>query len=231
MTGRLSAILATTAVAVGAVVASASYADATAVTTAPVRTFHEALNFNLVGTGSLAGWYRHLNALQLVVLSPRLEYYTTFRDEGFDSNGKLVKTNEVDYIVGGSQYTRVNSGRWSVQKQSPAQLRADVYAFNTAVGLAKFKAIPGIKLVAPHHYQVTASRAHANAFLTYEYGLTSSDLADGHIAAVTIGVWTDSSGYLTKIMVTAKSAEESVYSVETFTDYNKPLTITAPRTK
>jgi hypothetical protein len=225
---RLSAVLAATTVAAGVAIASALPARANAATPTSVRTYHEALDFNLVGTGTHAGWYYHYNGVELVVLSPRLEYYTAFRQEAFGNNGKLTKTNEVQYIVGGWLYTGVNGGRWRVQKQSPRQLQADVYQFNTAVGLAKFEAIPGVTLVGPHHYQVTASRAQANAFLTYEYNLTSNDLASGSITAVTIGAWTDSRGHVTRFVITAKSAEEQVSVVETFTGYNRPLTITAP---
>ena len=228
MRGRLSAILAATAVAAGAAVASAWPAGASTATPAPVRTYHEVLNFNLVGTGTGAGWYYHYNGVELVVLSPHLQYYTAFRWEGFNKNDKLTKTNEVQYVVGGWLYTRVNGGRWRVNKQSRAQLRAWVHQLDTAVSLAKFQAIPGVTLVGPHHYQVIASRAQANGFLTYEYNLTSGDLASGGITAVTIGAWTDGSGHVTKFVITAKSAQERVDVVETFTGYNRPLTITAP---
>ncbi len=225
---RLSVMLAATAVAAGVAIASAVPASASAAAPAPIRTYHETFGMNLVGTGTLAGWYYHTNGVELVVLSPRLQFYTAFRQEGFNNSNKLYKTNEVDYLVGGSLYTRVNSGNWRVQKQSPRQLRTDIYELNTAVALAKFQAIPGVTLVGAHHYQVTASRAQANAFLTFEYSLTSSDLAAGGITAVTIGAWTDSSGRVTRFVVTAKSAEEHVSVVETFSSYNRPLTITAP---
>jgi hypothetical protein len=228
---RLSAILAATAVADGALVASALPAGANAATRTPIRTFHEAFSFNLVGTGPIAGWYRHFSGVQLMVFSPHLEFYSSYRDKGFDSKGRPYKANGVEYIVGGSLYSRVNGGRWSVQKQSPKQLQADIYGSNPAVGLARFQAIPGVTLVGRHHYQVTASRAHANAFLSYEYGLTSSDLAAGRITALTMSAWTDGNGHVTRFVITAKSAEESVNIVETFTAYNQPLTITAPHTR
>ena len=225
---RLPAMLAATTVAAGVAIACAVPTGANAATLTPVRTYHEAVDFNLVGTGADAGWYYHYKGVQRVVLSPRVAYYTAFRAKGFGNNGKPFKTNEVQYLVGGRLYTLVNGGRWRVQKQSPGQLRADAYQLNTAVGLAKFEAIPGVALVGPDHYQVTASRAQATAFLTREYNLTSNDLASGGITAVTIGAWTDSSGHVTKFVITAKSSHEQVSVVETFTGYNRPLTITAP---
>ena len=230
MRTRLSAILAATAVTVGAVAASALPASANPAARVPIRTYHEAASFNLIGTGALAGWYHRFNLVELMAFSPHLEFYSTYRDEGFNNNGKPVKTNYVEYIVGGSLYTRANGGRWNVRKQSPRQLQADIYGLDPAVSLAKFRAIPGVTLVGPRHYQVTASPAHANAFLSYEYYLTSSDLASGHITAVTLSAWTDGNGHVTKFVITAKSAEETVNIVETFTAYNRPLTITAPRT-
>jgi hypothetical protein len=64
-----------------------------------------------------------------------------------------------------------------------------------------------------------------------EFYTASSDLADGRITALTIGAWTDGNGQLTKFVITAKSAEESVNIVETFTACNRPLTITAPHAR
>jgi hypothetical protein len=40
----------------------------------PIRTFHEALNFNLVGTGAQARWYSHIKGTEEVALSPRLAF-------------------------------------------------------------------------------------------------------------------------------------------------------------
>jgi hypothetical protein len=66
------------------------------------------------------------------------------------------------------------------------------------------------------------------AFLTFEYGLTKGDLKRSGITTFSIDAWTDASGRPLRYAITAHGANETVNIVDTFSDCNQPLTITAP---
>jgi hypothetical protein len=225
MKHRLVAIAAVATVA--GTLALAPSADAATGLELSASTYHEAINFNLVGLGSQAHWYNHYNATELVVLRPDFEYYTAYRARGFNqSTGKPLDDAVKIYIVDGINYVQVNGGKWTENKKPIATLNS--YYLNPANGLAKLTAIPGAALVGTGHYQVSTTPARANGFLDFEYGLTAADLDSFGVKTVTMNAWTDSDGLVVKYLITAHSAEENVYIVETFSDYNQPLTITAP---
>jgi hypothetical protein len=224
---RQLAAVAATALAGAAVLAATPAANATA--KAPIRTYHYSLSFNLVGIGGDAGWYRHLSSNWQVVLSPHLAMEETFKDAYFGVGNKLIHEYGTFYLVSGRFYNRKDGARkWTVRKASEAEIRAYEQTANPYNGEAKFDATRGGTRVGPGHYQVTGTPRQVGAFLSFEYGLPVQALIDMSVRLVTIGLWLDGSGRPVKFAVTAHSPRENVNITETFTDYNKPLTIKAP---
>jgi hypothetical protein len=111
---------------------------------------------------------------------------------------------------------------------SAAEIRSYEEQANPYNSEAKFDAIRGVTRVGPGHYQVTGTPRQVGAFLSFEYGLAAQALTDMSVKSVTISLWLDGSGRPVKFAVTAHSPRENVGITETFTDYNKPLTIKAP---
>jgi hypothetical protein len=201
---------------------------ATAASAAPIRSYHEAVNFNLDGYGTLAGWFYHYVGSEQVTLSPHLAYFSTFHNSGFGNNDKPMATIEQQYLVNGVTYTKKNGGSWSESKQTAADLSSDAYSLDSSKGAAMVEAIPGAALIGAGHYQAEATVQQANNFLTFEYGLTEKDLSNGDIKTITINAWVDAEGRPLKYVITAHGQNESIDVVETFGDYNARLTIKAP---
>jgi hypothetical protein len=69
--------------------------------------------------------------------------------------------------------------------------------------------------------------AQVNAFLQFFYGTLPNMLAADKIATVTIGFWTNSTGWPVKVSTTDQSAIVHLAIGETLT-YNQRMSITAP---
>lgn len=75
---------------------------------------------------------------------------------------------------------------------------------------------------------MTGDYAQVGRFLQWEFGLSKASFGGTNLKVFTISFWADSRGRPVKIAMSAKSSTFTITAVEVFSNYNKPLTITAP---
>jgi hypothetical protein len=197
---------------------------------APIRTFTDTVSLQLNGYSSAAaGWYFHELYLTSIVRSPGLAEHGTDRDSGSDNgSGKPYNSVSQNYTVNGVYYRQNAAGKWAGSKLSAAELKGIENGADPYYSLAKFRSIPGVALVGPGHYQVTCTVSRFGSFFAWEYSEPTSILTDNGIKSATLNFWLDSSGRPVKDTITGQGANVRLSGAETFTDYNKPLTIKAP---
>jgi hypothetical protein len=228
--------LATIVIAAGTIAATATAASASVSASgsgsaqAPIRTFMDTVSLQLNGYSSgEAGWYFHELYLTSIVRSPGFAEQGTDRDSGSDNgSGKPFSSVSQSYTVNGIYYRQNAAGKWSGSKMSPADLKGVENGADPYYSLAKFRAIPGVALVGPGHYRVTCTVGRFGSFFSWEYAEPASILTDNGIKSATLNFWLDSSGRPVKDTITGQSASVRLSAFETFTNYNKPLTIKAP---
>jgi hypothetical protein len=220
------------AVAAGAIVATASVASAAparASGQAPIRTLTDTVSLQLNGYGPAAGWYFHELYVTYIVRTPELAEHLVDQTSGSSgTNGKPFDSISQAYIVNGLYYAKNTAGAWTNSRMSATNLTASENGADPYYSLAKFLAIPGVKLVGPGHYQVTCTTSQLSAFFSWEYAEPTLILTENGVKTATASFWLDSSGRPVKDTISGQSSHVRLSAVETFTKYNEPLTITAP---
>ena len=120
------------------------------------------------------------------------------------------------------------SGPWSVQQLSNSALRGEAQGLNPYRIQKAFLTLPQAHQASSSHYRVTGDYAQVGWFLQWEFGLSKVSFGGTNLKIFTINFWDDSSGRPVKITMSAKSSTFTITAVEAFSNYNKPLTITAP---
>lgn len=195
-----------------------------------VRTYSETVSITITGKGKDAKFLDHTYFSQQVILRPGIAFYRLLRHETVSPQGKQSIFKGQYYLVGGNDYSELNGAKtWTMTPAAPGEVSRDATTLNVMLGLAKFRAIPGLTRSAPHEYQVTGKPAAVGAFLAFEYGITAHDLTSMGIKSVTITLTTDSAGRPLTYTVVAKSKLRKIVVTETVSGYNQPLTIQPPK--
>lgn len=219
-----------TALTAGGVATAVSGAPASAAAAQGVRTYSETVSITITGKGKDAKFLDHTYFSQQVILRPAIAFYRLLRHETVSSQGKQSIFKGQYYLVGGNDYSELNGAKtWTMTPAAPGEVSRDATTLNVMLGLAKFRAIPGLTRSAPHEYQVTGKPAAVGAFLAFAYGITAHDLTSMGVKSVTITLTTDSAGRPLTYTVVAKSKLRKIVVSETVSGYNQPLTIQPPK--
>jgi hypothetical protein len=191
-----------------------------------IRTYTEQGSVNFTGVGTNARYFFRTWGNEKVELRPRLAFndnwHSKFRRDG-------VRTSAGQLAIGGNRrYTRIGGSRWAVKTLTANQLRTWAHELDPSVALAKFDALPGVRRLAARHYRVTGTYSKIGSFLAWEFTLPAASFSGSNIKIFTIDVWTDPAGRPVKISGSARSSKLSFSVTETFTNYNKPVTIKIP---
>ena len=161
------------------------------------------------------------------MLSPRLaaaqNLHTSYRLRGVVHN-----VSSWFVIVGNHTYLKKNTGLWVTGILTAKGLTADEQALSPYVTLAHFDKLPGIRRVSPGHYSVTGPFAKISPFVRDEFGLASNAFAGTATKTLTVTMVLDSGGRPVAITASGRSANNVFTATETFSHYNKPVTITVP---
>jgi hypothetical protein len=218
-------LLAITAVSAAAACAFSLNADAAV--KAPIRTYAEQARLSFTGIGPVKGFYSREWGGEKVALSPRLAVASNVRTS-FRLQGVVHNASRLFDIVGNHTYTKANNGRWVTGTLSAKALASDERAADPYVSLALFGKLPGVRRVSPGHYSVTGPFAKISPFVRYEFGLASNAFAGTGTKTLTVTAVLDSGGRPVKFTASGRSANNVFTATETFSHYNKPVTITAP---
>jgi len=218
------------AATVGGITTAVSGMPASATAASPsIRSYSETLSITFTGVGKDANFLDHTYRSQQVVLSPAIAYYRVVRHETVSLLNKQSIFKGQYYLVAGKDYAELNGAKtWTMTPAAPGEVSKDAVTLNLMIGLAKFRAIPGVTRSAPHQYQVTGTPAKVGGFLTFEYGITARELTSLGIKSVTLTLVTDSAGRPVTYTIVAKSKLRKVVITEIVTGYNQPVTIKAP---
>ena len=214
-------------IAVSAAVACAFSLNADAAAKAPIRTYTEQASLSFTGIGPVKGFYFKEWGGEKVALSPRLAVASNVRTS-FRLQGVVHNASRLFDIVGNHTYTKANNGRWVTGTLSAKALASDERAANPYVSLALFGRLPGVRRVSPGHYSVTGPFAKISPFVRYEFGLASNAFAGTGTKTLTVTAVLDSGGRPVAFTASGRSANNVFAATETFSHYNKPVTITAP---
>jgi hypothetical protein len=218
------AAVAVSMLAIGITVAAP--AGANAATRVPIRTYTAQTSVFFRGVGSQRGWFTSQDYTQLVVLAPHVALgQKSVFDYGWNAHHR---STQLYYIVGNHSYTKNGSGRWSVQQLPDSALRGAAQGLNPYQAQKAFLALPDVRRASSWHYLVTGDYAQVGSFLQWEFGLSKVSFDGTDLKVFTISFWDDSRGRPAKITLTAKSSTFTATAAEIFSNYNKPLTITAP---
>ncbi|MBV9447455.1 MAG: hypothetical protein JO345_16355 [Streptosporangiaceae bacterium] len=221
---RNVAAIAVAVFALGLTVTAPAAADVAART--PIRTYAAQISVYTKGVGSQQGWFTSQAYTEGVVLAPHvaLTEKTVF-DYGWNDHHR---STQLYYIVGTRSYTKNGNGPWSVQRLSSSALRGAAQSLNPYQTQKEFLALPGVMRASGTRYQVTGNYAQVGSFLLWAFSLPQVSFGGTNLKVFTISFWDGSHGRPAKIAVSARSATFAFTATETFTSYNKPLTITAP---
>lgn len=214
-------------IALSAAAACTFSLNASAATKAPVRTFTERNSLEFRGVGSQQGFYSKQWGGSEVALSPRLAMDGT-ENTSYRLNGVVHNNSGHAVIVGNRYYLRKNGGAWAASTLSAKALAALAREQDPYTSLAKFDQLPGVRRVSPGHYSVTGPFAKISPFVRYEFQLASNAFAGTGTKTLTVTMTLDSGGRPVKITASGRSANNVFTATETFSHYNKPVTITAP---
>ena len=195
-------------------------------TKTPIRTYTEYSALSFKGVGSDKGYLSLTTDSERVALSPHLAYTASGLDESTGKGSQKTPFSEV--LVGDHFYTKTGGGSWKVQTLSAAVLAANAQGFNPYTTQQKFDALHGVHQVSRTESTVTGTLAQLNSFMSWEYGESAAAFKGSGIKTLTADFWVDSSGRPVKITVVGKSSTNDFTTVETFGNYNKPQTFTAP---
>lgn len=202
-----------------------------------VRTFIDTWRIVATPIGSRARWCQKdpggceyvISDQNATILKPSYEFQDTYRWSYPTTTGRSYN-HVLSYLVGRSFYTSASDApTWKVTHETAATIASWAAQGGPGAELAAFRAIPSVLLVGTRHYRVTCTVARAKAFFSTAYGNDSFAQFKGTgIKSLTINVWVDSAGRLTKESVTGQSPTWAIAATETFTNYNKMLTVKAP---
>lgn len=213
--------------AVSAAAACAFSLNANAAAKAPIKTYTEQVSLSFTGIGSAKGFYSKEWGGEKVALSPRLAVATNVRTS-FRLQGVVHNASKLFVIVGNHTYVKADNGRWVTGTLSAKARATDERAADPYVTLAQFGKLPGVRRVSPGHYSVTGPFAKISPFVRYEFGLASDAFAGTGTKTLTVTVTLDSGGRPVEITAAGRSANNVFTATETFSHYNKPVTITVP---
>jgi hypothetical protein len=217
-----------TAAAASAITAATMLAfspAAQAAAKAPNRTYTEQATISFTGVGAQRGFSSVLTETEKVILGPHLASASSWHDV-IQLKVPNVSSGET-VVIGGRLYTRIGN-RWGVKLLTAKQLSAYAAKANPYVLLAKFRALGGIRPVAPRHFLVTGTYAQVGSFLAWEFGLNARSFSGTGLKAFRIQFWVDANGRPVRTSVTGQSSTTGFQAGEVFTGYNKPVVIKAP---
>src|SRR5581483_1024024 len=201
--------------------------NANAVAKTPIRTYTEQASLSFTGIGSARGFYSKEWGGEKAALSPRLALagnrHTSYRLQGVVHNASSLFD-----IVGDRTYSRKNNGSWVTGTLTAKALASDARALNPETSLAQFDKLPGVHRVSPGHYSVTGPFAKISPFVRHEFGLAANAFAGSGTRTLTVTATLDSGGRPVRFTASGRSANNVFTATETFSHYNKPVTITAP---
>lgn len=222
-----ASVLAVLAVSATATANAATTSPSATASRAPIRTFTEQGTVSFTGYGAQRGSFsRETNSAQ-IVLSPRL----ALRSRATLSLVTPIFQNKLSVlfdIVGNHSYTKENNGRWAKKTLSNSDVAQFRRGLDLYVLLHELDTLPGIKWLSATHFSLTASTSRLASLNQQEFGQSFKQLASSGFKTITLNVWTDRGGRPVKITMAGKSSMEICSIVETFGNFNKPLTITAP---
>ena len=192
---------------------------------APIRTYTEQATISFTGVGAQRGFSSALTETEKVILSPHLASASSWHDV-IQLKVPNVASGET-IIIGGRLYTRIGN-RWGVKFLTAKQLSAYAAKADPYVLLAKFRALRGIRPVAPRHFLVTGTYAQVGSFLAWEFGLTARSFAGTGVKTFRIQFWLDASGRPVRASATGGSSTAQFQATEAFAGYNNPVVIKVP---
>jgi hypothetical protein len=214
-------------IAVSAAAACTFSLNANAAAKAPIRTYTEQTSISFTGIGKDQGFFSNERGGERAALSPRLALASTSRTSN-RIDGKVHNASSRFDIVGNHTYVKQGSGRWVVGPLTTKARAHDERALNPNVSLGMFGKLPGVHRVSPGHYSVTGPFAKISPFVRYEFGLAANAFAGTGTKKLTVTAVLDSGGRPVKFTASGRSANNVFTATETFSHYNKPVTITAP---
>jgi len=201
--------------------------SANAATRAPIRTFAERNSLEFRGIGSQQGFYSKQWGGSNVALSPRLALDGT-ESTSYRLNGVVHNNSSHGVIVGNRSFLKQNRGAWVTSTLSAKALAAQARAQDPYTSLARFDKLSGVRRVSAGHYSVTGPFAKISPFVRYEFQLAPDAFAGTGTKTLTVTMTLDSGGRPVRFTASGRSANNVFTATETFSHYNKPVTITAP---
>ena len=223
----LAAAVSVPAVSAHAVSGPAHAVSGSAASRAPIRTYTQEAVASFYGIGSQRGSSGRLTESEQVILSPRLALKDLWT---FSFALPIVhqKTSGQLYVVGNRSYAKSGSGSWVTKTLSAPTLAKFRRAMDLYSVLQQFKALPGVRRLGATHYSLTAPASRLASFTSQEFGQAAKELARDGFKTLILNLWTDRSGRPVKITLNSRSPIEICSLTETFSNFNKPLRITAP---
>ena len=203
-----------------------STADAASKATIRTYTEHATISFKGIGDG-VKGYQSFGTDSESVILAPHLALKGSTGNYIL-WNGHLSQSSGQFYIVGKRSFTKTGSRPWVVKSLTAAGLAHYAYELNPYVSVSKFDRLPGIRRLSATRYILTGSPSRLMPFLSYEYGLTTKSFENTRIKSITVALLLDSSGRPAEFAISGRSSAYVFAVIETFSNYNQPLTITAP---
>jgi hypothetical protein len=221
-------LLVTAACVLSCGLALGTWSSANASSKATIRTYteHATVSFKGVG-GGVKGYLSYGTDSESVILAPHLALksstgtYVVLQGHVSQSSGRFD-------IVGRHSYTKLGGQPWMVESLSAASTAHYAQQLNPYIALSKFSVLPGIRRLSATRFTVTGSVSRISSFLSWEYSLPAKAFAGTGIRTVTVNLLLDNRGRPVKFTVAARSSTYVVSVTETFSNYNQPLTISAP---
>jgi len=221
---RRIAAIAVSMIAVGVAVMAPTAANAAS--RPLIRTYAGRTSVYFKGVGSQQGWFTSQSYTESVVLAPHV---SLSEKSVFDyGRNDHHRSTQLYYVVGNHSYTKNGNGHWSVLGLSNSALRSEAQALNPYLTRKAFLTLPQVRRPSSSHYLVTGDYAHVGRFLQSAFGLPKAVFGGTSLKVFTISFWDDFRGRPVRITVSAKSSTFMFTVAETFSNYNKPLTIAAP---
>ncbi|MEV5572357.1 hypothetical protein AB0L06_20115 [Spirillospora sp. NPDC052269] len=214
----VSCLVAATAVTVPAGAAQAK--------TAPTKTVHNWTHITYKGPKGSS--YRFSSGAD-IRLSPK------FAQSGWskrDTKGiKGVKNGTLsgkDVLVDGVAYDNY-SGAWKKTRLDADTVRVWRQHADPAYVKSVFLGARGWHRVSAHHLRIKGSMAKLGPYATWDLHYARHLLDGSGIKTLTIDLYTDSHGRLSKLAFTARSKSATLQAEDGWNAYDKPVKITAPR--
>jgi hypothetical protein len=194
-----------------------------------IKSYVETDTVSFRGFGHQKGWSAGEALTHKAVLSPKFGEEVT----GHWSNTYRHQAGRWHYVLAKGATTAYRSddgGPWKAFSFTPAQL-AQTRAQNDPMHIPPLM----FKLHVAHHvgkghWRATGTLNQLKPLINGELPVTTVTFAAHGYKKLTIDLWLDSRGRPTGITATGTARSERVRVTESFTRYDKPITITAPKT-